>query len=134
VEGACQESQDTEGGTGNGNEILRFEHVLVDTELTRTAEIHGYKSLKQALDLPDAIIDRGWTVIDQLTLREFLVGARLSMKGWYGGKQLEAIWNLQVAHEGSFNGGRADRFARSGQETGVSGLSNWVHASAGWLG
>ena len=101
VEGACQESQDTEGGAGNGNEILRFEHVLVDTELTRTAEIHGYKSLKQALDLPDAIIDRGWTVIDQLTLREFLVGARLSMKGRYGEKHLEAVWNLQAPHEGT---------------------------------
>ena len=57
LERARDVSQDTEGRTGNGNEILRFEHVLVDTELPRTPEVHGHETFEEAFYFSDTVID-----------------------------------------------------------------------------
>jgi len=80
------------------NKVFRFEHVLVDTELARSAEVHGHEAFDQALHFSDAIISWGRPVVNELSFFELLAVPRLPVEGWNGWKKLQTIWYLQISH------------------------------------
>ena len=85
-----------------------FEHILVYAELTGAAEIYGYIRSDDLFDLPDSVIGRMWTIIDQLAFPESLLVPCAPVKRGDHREQIESIWQGFV--QGRFPGRFPERY------------------------
>ncbi len=94
--------ENTHGSTWDRDQVLGPKHILVDTKLTSSPEVHGNESFDGVLNLTDSIVARHGPVVHQLALGKILCLPRASMERWNQRKQFEAIWNLKVSHQNKF--------------------------------
>jgi len=84
------------------------------SELPRSPEIYGDKSFDEALHFTDTVITGRRPVVDELSFLKVLVLPRPTVKGRNRGKQLKAVWNLEISHDdraAAFNGSPTRWFA-----------------------
>ena len=76
-----------------------FEYIFMYAELTSAAKVHSYVRSDNLFYLPDSVIGRMWTIIDQLTFPEGLLVPRAPVKRGDHREQVQSIWQGFVQGE-----------------------------------
>lgn len=89
-----------QSAVGNRDEVVVFEYVFVHAELAGAAKVHSYVRSDNLFYLPDSVIVRMWTIIDQLAFPEGLLAPGAPVKRGDHREQVQSIWQGFV--QGSF--------------------------------